>query len=85
MEQISKKTPIPARASPLHLVYDCESLTKKGEFVCVIFGLVVAYRFRSIRMIISPIITIAITAVDPKPNTYKSVIGAGVGVGGGVA
>ena len=45
----------------------------------------VAYRFRSIRMITSPIITIAIIAPAPKPKTYVSVIGAGVGVGGGVS
>jgi hypothetical protein len=44
-----------------------------------------AYRFLSIRMITSPIATIAIIAAAPMPNTYASVIGAGVGVGSGVA
>jgi hypothetical protein len=36
-------------------------------------------------MITSPITTIAIIAAAPMPNTYVSVIGAGVGVGAGVA
>ena len=36
-------------------------------------------------MITSPITTIAIIAPAPIPNTYVSVMGAGVGVGGGVA
>jgi hypothetical protein len=44
-----------------------------------------AYRFRSIRIIVSPITTIAIIAAVPMPKTYVSVIGAGVGVGGGVS
>jgi len=36
-------------------------------------------------MITRPITTIAIIAAAPMPNTYVSVIGAGVGVGAGVA
>jgi hypothetical protein len=56
---------------------------KKGKVGCAVpFG---CYRFRSIRIITSPIKTIAIIAAAPMPKTYVSVIGAGVGVGAGVA
>lgn len=41
-------------------------------------------RFRSIRIITSPIATIAIIAAEPMPNTYVSVMDAGIGVGAGV-
>ena len=51
--------------------------TKKREVYCYAgYG-----RFRSIKMITSPI---AIIAAVPMPNTYVSVIVAGVGVGAGV-
>ena len=46
--------------------------------------LLVVYRFLSIRMSTRPIATIATIDAAPRPNTYVSVIGAGVGVGGAV-
>jgi hypothetical protein len=55
---------------------------KKGESEVAFLA---AYRLLSIRIIISPITIIAIIAAVPMPKTYVSVIGAGVGVGGGVS
>jgi hypothetical protein len=55
---------------------------KRGKIVLLLFR---AYRFLSISTITIVATTIAIMAAVPMPNTYVSVIGAGVGVGGGVA
>jgi len=61
--------------------------SKKGGngFVFLLLLLLFVYRFRSIRMIISPMTMIAIMAPAPMPNRHVSIIDAGVGVESGVA
>ena len=54
---------------------------KRGKYSCFLMDI---QRFLSIRMINSPITTIAIIMPMPKPVTMVSVIGAGEGVGVGV-
>jgi len=57
---------------------------KKGKVDFCGFRLAV-YRFRSIRMITSPITTIAMIMPVDTGRKYMSATDAGVGVGGGVA
>ena len=58
--------------------------TKKQKKERGVLVLPEIYRFLSIRITTSPIAMIAIIEPAPKPNTYASVIGAGVAVGAAV-
>jgi hypothetical protein len=67
------------------LIFSIKCLTpkkKKGEDSLV---LLVVYLFLSIRMSTIPIAMIAASDAPPRPSTYASVGGAGVGDGVGVA
>jgi hypothetical protein len=61
----------------------CVKKTKEKRGV--LWFLLVVYRFLSSRKSSSPTTTMAMIMPMPKPIMYVSVIGAGDGVGGGVA